>query len=226
MAFGQIFNAMVGFFEEDEWDFQWMEGLPVLSMPFVGNNGRWLCYAQAREKQEQFVFYSVAPVNVPEDRRSAVAEYVTRANYGMIIGNFEMDYEDGEVRYKTSIGIEGAALTPSLARHLVYTNVVVMDRYLPGLLRVIYGEADPVVEIDRIESSDADDSDADDEDSAFDVDTLIFHDEYDEDQTLDAGDLDVENHLSPRIMDDIGSILDDADRRFDAGAFPVDAEDD
>ena len=31
---------------------------------------------------------------VAEDRREAVAEFVTRANYGMRIGNFEMDSED------------------------------------------------------------------------------------------------------------------------------------
>ena len=92
MSEGQIFNAIVEFFEEDEWDFHWMEGLPILNMNFTGKNGRWVCYAQAREDQEQFVFYSVCPINVPENRRSKIAEFITRANYGMIIGNFELDY--------------------------------------------------------------------------------------------------------------------------------------
>ncbi|MBC8100915.1 MAG: YbjN domain-containing protein [Armatimonadetes bacterium] len=170
MSGGQIFNTLVEFFEEDEWDFHWMEGLPVLSMGFAGRSGRWVCYAQARESQEQFVFYSVCPMNAPEDRRSAVAEFITRANYGMIIGNFELDYNDGEIRYKTSIDVEGDTLTTPLIKQCVYANIVVMDRYLPGIMRVIYGASEPLEEIGKIEGEPGDtkpkpsDSDLDYED--------------------------------------------------------------
>lgn len=154
MATGQIFNAMVEFFEEDDWNFTWMDGMPILSMAFRGKNGKWMCYAQAREEQEQFVFYSVCPVNVPAHRIQSAAEFITRANFGMIIGNFELDYSDGEIRYKTSIDVEGDALTAPLVKQMVYANILIMDRYLPGILSVIYGDADPAEEIRRIEESD------------------------------------------------------------------------
>lgn len=147
----QIFNAIVAFFEEDEWDFNWMDGMPVLRMGFSGKNGKWTCYAQAREEQQQFVFYSVCPINAQEDKRDKVAEFVTRANYGMIIGNFEMDYEDGEVRYKTSIDVEGAELVSPLIRQIVYANVIIMDRYLPGIMRCIYSEDEPADIVEDIE---------------------------------------------------------------------------
>jgi hypothetical protein len=149
---GQLFNTLIEFFEEDDWNFQWVEGETVLSMGFAGKNGRWMCYAQAREPQEQFVFYSICPVNVPENRRVAAAEYLTRANYGMIVGNFEMDYDDGEIRYKTSIDIEGATLLPPLIKSMVYTNLLMLDRYLPGLMAVVYGGASPAEQIKEIES--------------------------------------------------------------------------
>ena len=67
MAEQQIFNVLIEFFEEDGWDFQWIPDSPVLSMGFSGHNGKWLCYAQAREIEEQVVFYSVLSVNVPPD---------------------------------------------------------------------------------------------------------------------------------------------------------------
>lgn len=156
---GQIFNAIIGFFEEDDWNFNWVEGMPVLSMPFTGKNGKWMCFAQAREKQEQFVFYSVCPINVPEEKTSQAVEFITRANYGMIIGNFEFDYDDGEIRYKTSIDVEGASLTHELVKQMVYANVIIMDRYLPGIMRVIYGDAQPIVEIEKIEGELSDDDD-------------------------------------------------------------------
>ena len=87
-------------------------------------------------------------------RRHKVAEFITRVNYGMVIGNFEMDYEDGEMRYKTSIDIEGTELAASMIRQLVYANLVITDRYLPGIMRVIYSDESPVDVLDSIELED------------------------------------------------------------------------
>jgi hypothetical protein len=175
----QIFNTLIEFFEEDEWDFQWVEGMSVLSMGFSGKNGKWVCYAQAREKQQQFVFYSVMPVNVPDDKRPAISEFITRANYGMVIGNFEMDFEDGEIRYKTSIDVEGAALLPPLIRQMVYANVIITDRYLPGLMSVLYGGKSPIAAIANIEDETAALIDEDTEDDDFDDDD--FDDDFNDD---------------------------------------------
>jgi len=148
---GQFFEEIVNFFKEDDWPFVQIEGEPLLQMVFQGENGKWTCYAKARDDQEQFVFYSVCPVNAPDSKRLAVAEFLTRANSGMIIGNFEMDFEDGEIRYKTSIDVEGDSLSSALIKRLVYANVTMMDEYLPGIMSVIYGNASPVDAIAQIE---------------------------------------------------------------------------
>ncbi len=148
---GSVFDAMVQFFKDDDWNFRQLEGKPILQMGFSGDNGSWACYARARDEQEQFIFYSIMETKVPEDKRQAIAEFITRANYGMIIGNFEMDFSDGEVRYKTSIDVEGGELTTTMFKNLVYPNVRMMDRYLPGIMRVIYGGATPEEAIQEIE---------------------------------------------------------------------------
>jgi hypothetical protein len=186
MPDGQIFNALIDFFEEDDWEFTWLDGTPILSMGFSGKNGKWMCYAQAREDQHQFVFYSVCPINAPKYRRHAVAEFITRANYGMIIGNFEMDYEDGEIRYKTSIDVEGTSLLPALVKQMVYSNVLITDRYLPGLMRIIYGNVSPSAEIERIENETFSLSDDDDDDdAAFEGDEELFDEDDFDDDDLD-----------------------------------------
>jgi hypothetical protein len=150
---GAIFNALMEFFEEDDWEFSWMEGVTALSMGFSGKHGKWMCYAQAREEQQQFVFYSVCPMNAPDSKRASISEFITRANYGMIIGNFEMDWKDGEIRYKTSIDVEGAQLSKQLIKQMVYANVMIMDRYLPGLMSMMYGTSSATDEIAKIEGS-------------------------------------------------------------------------
>ena len=70
-------------------------------------------------------------------------KFLTRANYGMMIGNFEMDFTDGEIRYKTSIDVEGDKLSSALIKRLVYANVMMMDEYLPGIVSVTEGDMEP-----------------------------------------------------------------------------------
>lgn len=150
---GAIMDALIKFFTEDEWPFEQIEGKPFLRTGFRGRNGSWNCFAQAREDQYRFIFYSIYPGNVPEHKRPAMAEFLTRANYGLIIGNFEMDYSDGEIRYKTSIDVEGDELTSALIKQLVYANVMTMDRYLPGIRKVIETDISPRDAIIEIEGA-------------------------------------------------------------------------
>ena len=146
-----IHDLLIRFFEEDGWAFNQLGEPPLLQLPFRGENGTWTCLAQSRDDVGQFVFYSLCPVDAPEEQRAAVAEFLTRANYGLILGNFELDYEDGEIRYKTSIDVADDRLSPELIRNLVYTNVLVMDRYLPGIMKVIYGQVPAADAIQEVE---------------------------------------------------------------------------
>jgi hypothetical protein len=145
------FQTLTDFLEEDGWRPRRMEGKNAFSMGYTGKNGDYRCYAVVRVDLEEFLFYTVAPVRVPEAVRPAVAEFVTRANYGMRIGNYELDYSDGEVRYKSSINFEDEVLTEEAIRNAIYPAVQTADRYLPGLLRVSFGGATPLEAIEEIE---------------------------------------------------------------------------
>jgi hypothetical protein len=116
----ELFEEMVNFFKQDNWFFSQVEAEPVLQMAFQGRNGKWTCIARARVEAQQFVFYSLCPVNAPEDKRLAIAELLTRINYDMVIGNFELDFSDGEIRYKTSIDVEGESLSFAIVELLAH----------------------------------------------------------------------------------------------------------
>lgn len=148
---GQIFEKMLHFFSQDDWAFATTPGETTLRLAFQGKSAQWTCYAQAREQQQQFVFYSICPLKVPETKNLAIAEFIARANFGMIIGNFELDFTDGEIRYKTSINVEGANLTFPQIKRLVYANVTMMDQYLPGIMSVLDGDVEPKDAIAQIE---------------------------------------------------------------------------
>jgi hypothetical protein len=148
----ELFDTVKRFFFNDEWYYIELESRPVLRLNHWGANGRFTCQAEINEAQKIFYFYSYFPVNVPQEKQVVVAELITRANYGMRVGNFEMDYEDGEVRFKTSVDVENHELTQALVSNHVYANVWTMDRYLPALIAVIYGTISALEALEKVEN--------------------------------------------------------------------------
>jgi hypothetical protein len=146
-----ILQLGIDFFQKDEWPFKRLEDRPVLQTAFSGSNGQFNCWYQARQELQQICFYSSCPVRAPMESVPTLLEFVARANYGMVIGNFEIDVRDGEIRYKTSVDVEGIEPTETFMRGLVYANVLTMDRYLPGIMQVIYAKVSPEEAVKAVE---------------------------------------------------------------------------
>ena len=128
-------------FTENGWPYSEVRGAPVLLADLSGPAGRWSFYAQAVEEKDLVLLYSICPQRVPEARRLEVSRFLTRANYGLADGNFELDFEDGEVRYKTALHVRGDGIDRTIVKRLVRSNGLAMETYLPGIGAVITGTA-------------------------------------------------------------------------------------
>jgi hypothetical protein len=147
-----VLEAVSAFFQQDGWRAEPLDD-GALRVRFEGDSGSWTCLAIAREEQRQFIFYSVFDVFVTPDRRPSVEELITRANWSMAVGNFEMDVGTGEVRYKTSVDVGIDDLTANLAQRAVYANVITMNRYLPALHAVVSGDLLPAAAVQMVEDA-------------------------------------------------------------------------
>ena len=166
-----LFSTLIDYMEEEEWKYEILEGETIVRFLSRGRAGRLLCYGEVDEQKCWLIFYSYMPVNAPADKMTSVAEFITRANRGMRIGNFELDYDDGEIRYKTSIDVEGGDLSNKMIDNLLRANLHTIDRYFTGLMELIYGDKSADEIIKRIETPptevdplDADDTELVDED--------------------------------------------------------------
>ena len=84
-----------------------------------------------------------SPIRVPEGSRPAIAEAVARANYGLRIGKFEFNVDEGELRFQTSQALIGETVGESIIDRLITTTMAMLDMYLPAFLSVIYGNELP-----------------------------------------------------------------------------------
>lgn len=72
-----------------------------------------------------------------------LAEFVCRANYGLKNGNFELDFRDGELRYKCFVDCDDQVPSQSIVRDSIGVPAAMMKRYCAGILNVIFKGMDP-----------------------------------------------------------------------------------
>ena len=103
------------------------------------------------DEKDLLTVYVAQDNNVPENKRLLLAEFITRANYGLNLGNFDMDMDDGELGYKVSADLEGGTLSRDMVGNMVGAGVSTMDQYYPGLMAVLFSNATPEEAIIQIE---------------------------------------------------------------------------
>ncbi|MGK7912786.1 MAG: YbjN domain-containing protein [Synechococcus sp.] len=132
-----IYESISIYLKADGWPIHEIEGQTAYSMKCQGKNGDWTCVAQADEESRQFVFYSSSPIRAIPERYAETVELLNRINYTTQLGNFEMNYLNGDIRYRTSIEMPGTDLGAFAIERVVYSNVESMDLYLPAISAVI-----------------------------------------------------------------------------------------
>lgn len=152
-----LMDVVLQFFQEDQWIFQKIENKPAVRAGYHGERGTWVCYARVDEDSRRFLFYSLMGMNIARPDRPKVLEYLNRVNFGLTIGNFEMNMETGDVRFRTSIETPAGDLSVPIVRALVYSNVHTMDRYFPGVVAVVHGGLSPEAALARIEAQPVED---------------------------------------------------------------------
>lgn len=102
-------------------------------------------------REDNFSALATLPLAADENSRLAVAEYLTRANYNMRNGNFEMNMNDGVIRFKAYHHAGGAPLDPKAGRLTVLLPFLMIDRYGNGLIDVLFGLKSPREAFEAIE---------------------------------------------------------------------------
>ncbi len=126
-----------------EWSFEEMDKRDAVLTGVRGDAASYRIVLDAKEEAQQLLAYVISPTRLPEAARVAGAEFAARANYGLIIGNFDLDLSDGEVRYKVSVDVEGSKLTVKMVRNMIGCGVAMMDRYYKGWMAVGFGGRSP-----------------------------------------------------------------------------------
>ncbi len=146
----KIAQAVREFLKDMDWDWQEPDER-TFRLVVNGHRGKWPCMIRWTKDESLVGCHSHVPVYVPSNRLAAAAEYITRVNFHLMQGNFEMDHENGEVYFRTSAIIEGFEPNVEFIKSLAFSNFSGMDRYLQGLMAVAFGKVRPEAAVNEAE---------------------------------------------------------------------------
>lgn len=136
-----LVEAITDFLEEDDWDYAINEQETELRLehnPVDDEKASYKCLGHINEEQETFIFHTKYPAFVPKSKYGSIAELIIRINANCNLGNLTMDFDTGNVSFRTGVDASSAIITPELMSNVILENVnkaELIFPYINGFLK-------------------------------------------------------------------------------------------
>jgi hypothetical protein len=143
-GFHSPFGTVKEFLDGRNYTYSASEENQRIGLSMCGRHADYRFVLRITNEGEFFQITANYPLRIRDGKlRPSVAELLTRANYAMLLGKFEMDMEDGEIRFHLSQVIEEGRLEVATVEKLFLTCLHTLDRYFPALMQHIHAGYTP-----------------------------------------------------------------------------------
>jgi len=140
-------------FSDNEWEFTPDPEHSGLKSRFDGDYGEIAFAIRAKGGENLCITSSTCPLRCPADRRKQLCEVLNHINYGLMLGNFEMDHRSGRIHFRTAAPFSDERLDKEVVAALVRCNLGVVNEFLPFIMSVAYGNVTPRRAMEQIARS-------------------------------------------------------------------------
>ena len=91
----------------------------------------------------QIIVYAYHPLIIVSSMRPIAVELFSRINHELAIGNFELDFEDGHIRFRNGIDFTGVMLPKEMLKTAVELAFGTLATYHTPLVRTLFDDCPP-----------------------------------------------------------------------------------
>lgn len=102
--------------------------------------------------EEWFTTLTVFPIRIPGEKRPLIEELIARANFGMILGCFEIQPKNGLLQFRNTCLCGDAELDMAVLERHIDVGFRMCNRYGPAILEVLYGGVSPADAVRKAEA--------------------------------------------------------------------------
>ena len=137
----EIVGQIGTFLDDNDWKYSFDDknGLFRFSVNTRGNIKNVQMAVDINE--DCYNVYAISPLSADRDvpeQMGEMAEFVCRANYGLRAGNFELDFNDGELRFKYFVNCDGITPSQEIIRDSIHCPAAMFSRYGGGVLQILF----------------------------------------------------------------------------------------
>lgn len=139
----ETLQAVVEYWEANKFTWETNTDETYVEIRIFNEHGQWRLLFLPCDEPERLMVLSVLPLRVPKVRRRAVAEFITRLNHNLIEGSFDLNFDDGELRYRDCILIDDGKPTADQLDKIAGNSYRTFSQHLPVILSVAFGRMSP-----------------------------------------------------------------------------------
>ena len=143
----KIADAIEEFLHDDDWNYTFREEKGTFHFSLSTHSRLNTVDYFIAVHEDRYRVLCVSPLSVDADspqELSRMAEFLTRANYGMTRGCFEMDYRDGEIRFRMTVDCDGDAVpTQEIVKNSISIPASMFNRYGSGMIQTMFSDLNP-----------------------------------------------------------------------------------
>lgn len=132
-----LFQVLYNTLKQDGWEFTYNDKNELFSMEIRGINSEFVCFIIVDEEQESLLCNTHIKQKIPFTKRLEVCNFMNRVNYELAIGNFEMDMDDGEIRFRTYLDLSNSEPSREQLLNLIWNGAQTFDTYYPGFIKIL-----------------------------------------------------------------------------------------
>lgn len=138
-----LFRVLYEILSQNGWEFDFDNKNGIIKLEIRGINTDFHSFLFVDEEQESLLCNTHIDQKIPSSKRLEVCDFMNRVNYELVNGNFEMDMDNGEIRYRTFLDLADAQPSQDQILNIVWNGVLGFDTYYPGLMKLLYGDYNP-----------------------------------------------------------------------------------
>lgn len=240
----EVFNAIRRFLDKKHLHYTASEILGLIELDLPTGSMIRRVDLRINVKNDSYTVRALSSVSAdPMEAKimARLAEYLTRVNYRLRNGNFEMDYRDGELAFKCYVDCHGGVPVQEAIDDSIFFPPAMFHQYGNGILQVMFSGIDPTQALEdcearlKEEKEEAEDAEEDSEDAVDDSSASRVLQVIDPDLTASIGSVPDDPVTLDRFLDQLlasfqpsegdGTIIDvtDLDSETDDAA-PADGE--
>lgn len=139
----RAFETMTEDLDNHDWHYDPEPEKLAVRSGFKGNNHVFAVHMYVEDDDPVLILSIIPRLFVPEKKRAVVSELIARLNWGLRVGRWDMDLEDGEIRFTTVHVFGEQGLEAKGFAYVCAASFATADRHFPAFGRVIFADMEP-----------------------------------------------------------------------------------